>query len=659
MLAADTTYDLPANGGMPVATRRVQPTNSFIPFAMAEIEQSVPARFEQQVARTPDRLAVKTNSQEFTYTALNQAANRVAWAILERCGPRVAAVALLLEHGAPVPVALLGVMKAGKILVPLDPSFPPARLSYILEDVGAVLVVTNQANLEAARRVLSGQAQILNMDEIDPATSPANPNLDISPETLASISYTSGSTGQPKGVMDNHRRWMFGAMSWINNLHICATDRFLMLASVSAAAARADIIPPLFSGATIYMYNLKSEGLGKLAAFMVQHEITIYHSIPTVFRHFCAALTGAESFPHVRLILLGGEPISKRDTELFKKHFGAHTLMRIMMAATECGAICSYYIDEHTEIHGRPAIGYPTAGQEVLLWDENDQDVGFNQIGEIVVRSPFMSLGYWGKPELTDAVFQPDPAGGPARIYRTGDLGRRRPDGLIEHMGRKDQQVKIRGSRVDLTEIENLLLELPAIAEVVVVGQEGRLGELELVAYVAAEPPAPAVAEVRSYLNQKLAAYMVPTAFVFLETLPKTPNGKVDRKALPRPDLSQAAATREYVASRTPVEAMLAACWAEVLKLERVGIEDNFFELGGHSLLAAQIIARLIPACGVELPVQAFFEAPTVAQMAQRLEETGSIKPQTEDDRPNTGPPITPVSRVAHRMTRTGDGLVP
>ena len=277
-----------------------------------------------------------------------------------------------------------------------------------------------------------------------------------------------------------------------------------------------------------------------------------------------------------------------------------------------------YCIDKATPVpEGLVPVGYACEDLEVLLLDETGAEVGGHDIGEVVVKSRYLSPGYWRQPALTNAVFLPDPAGSSARLYRTGDLGRRQPDGCLLYLGRKDLQVKVRGHRIEVAEVELALLEHPAVKEVVVVARQDQPDTTRLVAYlVVRTQPAPSSSALRHFLTEKLPDYMVPSAFVTLETLPLTPNNKVDRQALPAPDQARPELANPFTAPRTPIEAGLVHLWAEVLSLDAVGIHDSFLELGGDSLLATQIIARVINTWRVALPVRTLLEAPTVADMA-------------------------------------------
>jgi amino acid adenylation domain-containing protein len=617
--ATSDTYFAPRQ--QPVFGRRVGPTNPFVEFRKEEIEQSIVDRFERQVRSHPNRLAVKTRNHEFTYGALNQAANRLARAILAQRGRREEPVALLLENDAPMIAAILGVIKTGKLYVPLDRAYPRARIAYVLEDSGAGLVVTNDRNLSLAEELTDQAHQLINMDALDSSLSAENLGLSISPEAKLYILYTSGSTGQPKGVVDNHRNLLHQTLSYANSLHICADDRQTQLQSCCFSRSTKEILGTLLNGAALFMYDIKEEGLGILADWLIQEEITIFGSVVTTFRHLASTLTGEEKFPKLRLIYLGGEPLYKRDVELYKKHFSPDCILIHGIGTTETGTILRYSMDRETQVKGSVVpVGYVLEDMDVLLLDDARKQVGVNQVGQITVKSRYLALGYWQRPDLTRAAFLPDPEGGEARLYCTGDLGRVLPDGRMEHLGRKDFQVKIRGHRVAIAEIETALLDLAAIKEAAVVARDDRAGDKRLIAYVVpSRDPAPTTGELRRYLQQSLPEYMVPSAFLFLDALPLTPSGKVDRRRLPAPDQTRPDLESALMAPRNALECQLTEIWEGVLGIQPIGVRDNFFDLGGHSMLAAQLFTKITQVFDQSLPLVTLFQAPTVEQLANVL----------------------------------------
>ncbi len=597
---------------------RVRPTNDFIEFRTEEIEQSVPDRFEQQVRKYPDKLAVKSGSHQFTYDELNRIANRVAWAILDQRGEGEEPIALLFEHGISLIAAILGVLKAGKIYMTLDSSYPAMRLNYMLEHSQTGLIVTNNENLSFAEELAQSGHKLTNIDELDSSISDENPGLSISPDTLVSLYYTSGSTGEPKGVVENHRNRLFGVMEQTNSMNICVDDRLTFLASAGFSASIGDIFPAILNGATLLPFDLRSEGLGDLAAWMIREEITFYNSSPTVLRHFVNTLTGDEKFPELRLIRMNSEPLYKWDVDLYKKHFSPGCLFANGWGATELPYFRLYLMDKDTQIIGNNVpIGYADEIEGLMLLDDDGQPVDFDQPGEIVVKSRYLVPGYWRNPDLTRAKFLPDPDGGDERIYHTGDMALMRSDGSVVHLGRKDFQVKIRGSRVEVAEIEKALLDLSSVREAAVVAREDRSGEQRLVAYVVPERlPAPTITTLRHALAETLPDYMIPSSYVILDALPLTETGKIDRLALPDPGTARPELDVPFMAPRTPEEDTLAEIWSDVLELDEVGIHDNFLDLGGNSLMATQIISQVTKTFDRKLPLVALLHAPTIEQLA-------------------------------------------
>ena len=607
-----------------IQSRRFNPNGSHIEFRTEEIEQSISDRFEEQVARYPDRLAVKAGSGALTYEELNRAANRVARAVLAQRGESEEPIVLLLDHDDQMIAALLAVLKTGKICVVLDRSYPELRAGYILKDSQAKLIVTNSRNRPLAVKFAQHEHQIINIDEIASPHCPDNLGLSISPSALAFILYTSGSTGQPKGVVHNHRNVIHNAMRYAYGCRIGAEDRVTLLASLGTGQATPTAFCALLSGATLYPYNVRERGVAGLSNWLKTEGITVYISAPTLFRQFVGTLTGDEQFPKLRMIRLGAEQIRKRDVELYQRHFSAGCTLAIFLSATEAGNLCQYFVYKDTEVSSDTVpVGYAVDGVEILLLDDAGKEVGCNDTGEIAVKSRYLSPGYWRSPDLTQAAFLPDPQGRDERIYRTGDLGRVGPDGCLEHLGRKDSQVKVRGHRIEVGEVETALLALDTIKEAVVVARNDRSGDQQLVAYlVPRKQPGPTVTTFRRVLRGRLPDYMIPSVFVLLDALPVTPTGKLDSRALPDPGQSRPELDAPFVAPRTPIEKMVADIWTKVLGLERPGVKDNFFDFGGHSLLATKILSAVHDLFHVEVELGALLDHPTIEELALTITET-------------------------------------
>jgi acyl-coenzyme A synthetase/AMP-(fatty) acid ligase/acyl carrier protein len=567
-------------------------SGTFVEFPKEDVEGSIPERFEKIVRRYPERLAVKMGDHVLTYGKLNQSANRLARAILARQGVGNEPVAIFVEDGVLVIIAILGILKAGKIFVVIDPSFPEERINYLLEDSQVRLLVAGTGSLLMAKAYLRERTQLINIDGIESSFTSEDLKLCLSPDSLAALVYTSGSTGRPKGVMQNHR----------NILHTILRDTDAVHISPHAA---------------VYPYCIAKDGFARLAHWLVEEQITIFNSVSSTYRHFVSVLSG-ECFSHLRLIYIGGEPVFKKDVELYRKHFTENCILVVRMGCGEAGKVCQYMIDSKTSFPGNEVpVGYAHEDLKILLLDDAGEEVGRAGGGEIAVKSRFLSPGYWRMPELTKARFPENPNGGGERIYLSGDLGRMRADGSLFHLGRKDSQVKIRGFQVELLEIEQVLLQHDGVSECLVVCQPDHSGEPRLVGYwVPHKLSSPTVSQLRRWIQKELPNYMIPREFVMLQSLPVTPTGKLDRRALPVPDNSRPELDTLYIAPRNPTEEALVKIWADVLEIEQIGVHDTFFDLGGHSLRAMQVISRVMTTFKVELPIKFLLNSPTVAEMA-------------------------------------------
>ncbi len=613
--------------------RRVQPENEFTPFDKAEIEQSIPDRFAAQVRRHAGRFAVRTRSEALTYAQLGAAVDRVAAAILAARGHGEEPIGLLFETGAALVVALLAALKAGKICVPLDPAVPPARARTVLEHAQARLVLTDPRSRVRARELTGAICPLLDIETISPCPVGLDLTIPASADSLASIVYTSGSTGQPKGVVHSHRTILHQVMVYTNEQHIAVDDRLAFVASPGGIFTTWFTLTAVLNGASLFPLDLQGERAAELVHWVGQEGVTVLAGGQAIVRGL-GDTPGWEGpgYPKLRLVNFGGEAIYRRDVEMCRRLFPG-AIVRVGLGTTETGALTSYFLDKDTPITGHVVpVGYPAEDKDVLVLGEDDRDVGVDAVGEIAVRSRYLSPGYWRHPELTRAAFQPNPAGSDCRLYKTGDLGSRRPDGCLVHLGRKDFQLKIRGYRVEIAEIEGALLSMPGVREAVVVAREDSGGGQRLVAYVVpgTQPP-PTVSGLRKAVANALPDSMVPSVFVIQDELPLTPTGKVDRLALPAPSRTRPDLDAKFVAPRTRVEATLCAIWGEVLGLDQVGIHDHFLELGGNSLAASRVITRILESIGVDLPLRTLFEVPTVVDMAAVIEQRLECSPEREE----------------------------
>jgi len=596
---------------------QIKPRPSFVPFAREDIAASIPVRFEKQVERFGDRLAVRAGEHRLSYAELNRAANQIAHAIIDRTGVSPGLVALFLPPGASAVAAILGILKAGKCYVPLERDDPAARTGAIWEESQPALLLSDSANLRSALAFAHDADRVLNIDLLNPGLPVGNPNLAIASDAPAQLFYTSGSTGKPKGVVHNHRNLLHQIMTQTYALKIDSNDRATQLFSHGFSASRLDIFGALLNGAALFPVFAAQEEMSRLADLLVEAEITILHWVPSAFRYFASALGDRQHFASVRLLMLAGEPLTAREVELYRRHFSSESVLVNRYAATETGIICWYVLNRETALPEGPVpVGYPVEETEVLLLDDaGTPAVGKGEIGEIAVKSSYLSPGYWNRPEFTAETFSRSPGEPEKMIYRTGDLGRLLQDGCLLHLGRKDFRVKVRGYRVELAEVERALLECSGINTAVVAVRQDRNRSDYLVAYYVSDATrAPEPEALRNQLNSRLPSYMIPSAFVSLEQLPLTPSGKIDRAALPEPNPPDRVVPAAK--PRDSVEAAVLDIWSRVLDVEFIDIHDNFFDLGGHSLHAMMILSAVAKVFTVELSIRDFFDSPTIAHMA-------------------------------------------
>ena len=533
----------------------------------------------------PTRIALGSGDWQPTYAALNAAANRLAQRLLPYGGAGER-VALLMRHDSPLIAAMLAVLKAGRVVVALNPSEPPARLEGLLGDAEPCLILTDAIHQPLARQV-AGRREVLCCDDLLDG-SPA-PNLDrpIAADALAFLIYTSGSTGRPKAVMQTHGNIQHNVYRQTCGMGLHEADRIAFLASLSGGQGLATAWCSLLNGAALCPYPIMDQGIAGLADWLRQRRITVYASSASVFRHFLRTLGNDDRFPDVRLVRLASEPIQADDVAAFRRHFGDDCVLFHTLSSSESGNITQRHVtgNEHVP-EGRLSVGWPALGMTVLLLDEQGREVTGDEIGELAVRSRYLSPGYWRQEALTAERFS---GSGDRRIFRGGDLARRLADGSLVFMGRQDACVKVRGYRVEPAEIEATLLRLPGVAGAVVVAQPGPNCDAQLVAYLTGQ--ASSAETLHRALRPILPAHMIPSGFVFLERWPLTPHGKIDREALRRISLAAEPARTDPPATET--EAALANIWAEVFRRKAIGRQDHFFDLGGDSLVAMVMAAKI------------------------------------------------------------------
>ena len=555
-------------------------------------EQCMYELFEAQVARTPEATALVHNDERLSYAELNMRADQLAQHLRKQgVGPETL-VGLFMERSIDMVVAILGILKAGGAYVPLDPSYPRERVQSIVEDSKPVLVLTTDY-----------------MDQ----NRGSDPDLirgfdTCHPRNLAYVIYTSGSTGRPKGVAIEHR----SAVAFIHwAKEVFSTEHLAgVLASTSICFDLSifEIFVPLSVGGKII---LAAQAL-ELPELPAANEVTLINTVPSAMTELVRLHAVPES---VRVVNLAGEPLPNALVQSLYQQDSIEQV-RNLYGPSEDTTYSTWTLVEKGSTEA-PTIGRPIANTQAYVLDAHLQLVPVGVVGELYLGGDGLARGYLNVPELTADCFIPDPFSTEpgARLYRTGDLARYLPDGRLEFLGRRDHQVKLRGFRIELGEIETVLKESGAVQDAVVIARETETGDKQLVAYVVGE----VTNQLRDHLKQKLPHYMIPSAFVALDKLPLSPNGKLDRRALPAPEASTLNVETDFVAPRDQREEMIAGIWASVLGVEQVGIHDNFFELGGHSLLATQVIARVNEAFHVDLPLRSIFESPHVAALAERV----------------------------------------
>ncbi len=565
--------------------------------------QSIPERFAVQVRRYSDRVAVRTARSTMTYGQLDLLTRRLAAVLLEvhydsdRIG-------LLLPHDETMIVGIIGTLQAGCAYVPIDAKTPIRRLEFIMRDVNASMIVCTEQSLKISERLIAPD-RIVNLDRLPEEAARDLPKVE--PERIAYLLYTSGSTGRPKGVLQNHHNVLHFIRQYTNNLRISPEDRLIQLATYGFDAAVMDIFGALLNGASLYPFDLKRGSFADCIQWIIEEQLTIYHSTPSIYRHLISDLE--EPLSSIRLVALGGEMLTRPDVESYRAYFNDSCLLINGLGPTESTVTLQYSIDRWTEMpRYRVPVGYPVAGTDVILL--NSQGASSELYGEFVFRSRHLALGYWKR---EDSAFEQCPVDKGKRLYHSGDMGRLLPNGALEVVGRRDNQVKLRGFRVELGEIESVLRQHDHVEEAVALLHHSD-GNPRLAAHVTINRPTEDVPEVlRSWLKARLPDYMLPASFTVLDAFPLTPSGKIDRRALPEPGATLE--NKSYHAPRDLLEIQLVQIWEELLQTGPVGINDNFFELGGHSLLALRLMSRIQQISDRQLPVAALFQGPTIGEL--------------------------------------------
>ena len=597
----------------------------------------LPDLFAAQVARTPERTAVVCGDGQLTYRELDEKSRDLALYLQSEGVRPDSLVGVCMERSLEMVVALYGILRAGGAYVPLDPDYPDDRLEHMVSDSRAAIVLTQEKLRGKLATLVAAETRLLALDTQWPEI-PANVVLrqDLAPSHLAYVIYTSGSTGRPKGVMNEHRG-VVNRLLWMQDAYgLSKQDAVLQKTPFSFDVSVWEFFWPLFTGATLVMARPEGhKDPAYLADIIRQHQITTLHFVPSMLQVFLEHGEASECVSLSRVVC-SGEALPSAFVRRFAERL-PHATLYNLYGPTEAAVDVTEWICPKTDIPNAIPIGHPIANTQIYILDQYGAPVPVGVAGELHIAGVQVARGYLNRAELTAERFVHDPfsteAG--ARMYKTGDLARWQDDGNIEYLGRNDFQVKLRGFRIELGEIEARLTEHEAVREAVVVAREDRPGDKRLVAYYTSSPEHQvSSSDIRTFLGEHLPEYMVPAVFVPLDEMPLSPNGKLDRKALPAPELG-AIATREYEPPQGEIEETLAAICQELLHVERVGRNDDFFELGGHSLLATQLISKIRSRLDVALPLKAVFEGGSIARLGRLIAAAAK----------NDVPPILPADR--------------
>jgi surfactin family lipopeptide synthetase A len=571
--------------------------------------------FEAQVERTPSAIAVVANDTEITYAELNARANQLA-RFLRRfgTGPN-SLVGLCLDRSLEMVVGILGVLKAGAAYVPLDPGYPADRLAFMLQDAN-VFVLLTQSNLLDQLPPHNGPRLSLDTDW-DVVAKERKENLvaGANPANLAYVIYTSGSTGKPKGVMIHHRG-LVNYLTW-------ATEKYEVAAGCGAPVHSSfsfdltitSLFAPLLVGRSIF---LVADGMENLVeALLARENYSLVKITPAHLRALAELMPSDQLRGRVRVLVIGGEALHMESLVFWRTHAPMTRLINEYGPTETVVGCCVYEVGEEDPNAGPVPIGTPVANSQLYVLDESLQPVAKGVTGELYIGGDGVGLGYLNRKQLTDERFILDPfsRNQRGRLYRTGDLARINDEGNLVYLGRVDNQVKVKGYRIELDEVEMILSQSQGVRDCAVLAREDSTGERRLIAYVVVDETEQTIDELRKTLKTKVPDYMVPTTFVTMESLPLTRNGKVDRQALPAPDRKLSDCKQSCVAKHTEVEKTLMKIWADVLQVEQVGVNDNFFDLGGDSILGTLILARAAQA-GVKISPRQLFEHQTIAALS-------------------------------------------
>lgn len=586
--------------------------------------ESIQQVISRVAAQHASRVAVERGDRVVTYAEMEMESNRLANFLISSGAVKGSIVAIIAGDPSRIVTAMLGILKAGCAFAPFDPRMPGNRLRTMAEQIKPRWYIVESEHFSKVAEIENEHGvNVVCFDSPEYAQFEltTHPGLESDPDDLCSIFFTSGSTGKPKGIAGRLKGIAHFILWEAGLLGLGPDARVSQFTSPSFDGFLKDVFVPLCAGGAICAPENREITLDsrRLVEWIEQTRINVVHCVPSVFRQIINVGLTSDNFSELRYVVMAGEPLLPADVARWTQTFGERIRLVNLYGPTETTLTKLFHVVDVSDKDRRSVpIGKPIPGSAAVVIDAHGKACPPGEVGEILIRTPYRAHGYYNLPEMTAEVFVPNPlSNNPDDIvYRTGDYGRLLEDGNFEFVGRKDHQVKIRGVRIELPEIENLLRTHESVGDVAVVDREDATGNKYLCAYVVlnreVEP-----GELKRHLAKSLPDFMMPSAIVELDSLPHTANGKVDRKALPAPSADR----KTYVAPRTAVEEVVAGIWSEVLGIEQIGVEDNFFDLGGHSLLATQVISRVSSALQAEVPLRRLFEGPTVGQLSAAAEE--------------------------------------
>lgn len=592
------------------------------------IDQSIVERFDFIASTFADKLAIRDGDNDLSYRSLQEKANVIANQILS-LGSDQKQIAFFLSFGSNQMVSILGIIKSGCAYVPLDTSWPAHRIEFAIKDSSSAAIITDNANYGQIK-ALSGNRNIIIIDEIDFSKNTHQPEKYPVADDVIHILYTSGSTGEPKGVFTSHRNQLHFLKRFSEYIRISPDDIFAYYFSVGFSAHAMQLLGSLLNGATLVMYNLKKFGFPGLAEFFTKEGITVCLMIPSVLRHFKATLDKGFKIDKLRTLMIGGETLYFNDIQQIQKHLKPHTEIINIYASTEMFLACAFRIKDDTILKQNIIpIGDPVDGIKIEIQNKDGKQCEAHQVGEMIIFSQYAALGYWNKPELTAQNF---PTQEKLRRFNSRDMAYKNTDGNIVHVGRSDSMIKIRGQRVDLGEIENTLLYSDNIQEVASVLKEDPLGNKVIVAYFVCRPSRKVdMEELNNALIKRLPDFMIPKFLVELDSLPKTDSGKTDYLSLPDPDWERSSDKKEFKHASNPIEDQLVLIFEKHFEVYQIGVQENILQAGYDSLKLFVAFDSIEKTFGIKIDLDSFLENPTIEALAVEIKNLKESKHDQEE----------------------------